>query len=73
MIFDSIQGANQILSKLRDSVKKEDWKPVLDKLLIQEPFQVSLIFTALDIVKLSFYSFHPTTAVPLHRLKFQIC
>ena len=37
-----IQGAEKILTKLRDSVPKEEWTPVLNQLLIQEPFEVRI-------------------------------
>ena len=36
------QGAEKILSKLRDTVPKEQWTPVLNQLLIQEPFEVRI-------------------------------
>ena len=46
-IMSPLQGAGAILSKLRDSVQKEDWEPVLNQLLIQEPFQVRNIAVTL--------------------------
>ena len=42
-IYTFIQGAEKILSRLRDTVPKEDWEPILKLLLIQEPFEVDFI------------------------------
>lgn len=42
LTYSMIQGAEKILTKLRDSVPKEEWTPILNQLLIQEPFEVRI-------------------------------